>query len=237
MVTLYYEISAISSNEIHCIKGTSARTALAAFLEANLKVHHHLINRTEFLLNNIRCPLAEGYEAKDPEGWLTKASRDVMVQVHVILEKLTDRIGNLVSSEMDLEILHSMFHQRIEVLLRMGATLERFYESLETDDFAQLKYSSASLEVQLSTYLNLLDATETAHSLFSDLAFTLNMMQKILTEKIRSSKVLRGVKVTRFPTHLDEYLKDKSSSDLDSSTASSVRRYYADGEEVALYNS
>ena len=80
MVTLYYEISAISSNEIHYIKGTSAGTALAAFLDANLKIHHHLINRTEFLHSSTRCPLAEGHAAKDPEGWLTKAASDVIVQ-------------------------------------------------------------------------------------------------------------------------------------------------------------
>lgn len=212
MVALYYEISAISSNEIHSVRGVPARTALSAFLEANLKVHNHLISRTAILLKSD----AESHlSARDPDGWLTKASRDVLLHVHAILEKLTDRIGNLVSSEMDLEILHSMFHQRIEVLLRVGVTLENFYKSLEAQDFAQLRYSNTTLEVQLSTYLNLLDATETVHTLFSDLSFTLSMMQKILIEKTRSSRVRRNDS-----TPPSEHSRE--STDLDSSTASSV---------------
>ena len=92
---------------------------------------------------------------------------------------------------------HLKFHQRIDVLLRIGSTIENVLAYLEHADLNQVKVSAAALEVQATTYADQMDAI--GDVFLGDLSFAVGMVHKIVAERRRMLVLRRGRDISYSP--------------------------------------
>lgn len=184
----------------------TASTAIAGFVTAQAKVHESIIG----LADNVRMKIAQlpDETSSDSLGnssfvtrdsWLVKASHDVVTQVQILLEQFTDTIGSQCWNEKELVVVHSKFHQRIDVLLRMGTTVENLLSYLELADLSQMKMCAAALEVQATAYINQMGVIADVTSVLCDVSFAVNSVHKIVAERRRMSALRRGRDISYCP--------------------------------------
>ena len=178
--------------------------ALLGFTSAQKKVHHAVIH----LSDDVRIKMAQlpGENSIDSvdgpssinNGWLVKACHDSITQVQFLLEHLSKTLDEEEYSEdQDVAALHSKFYRRVEILLRIGTTVENLLTYLENADLAQVKFSAAALEVQMTAYTNSIDST--GKVFLGDLSFAVGMVHKIVAERRRMTALLRGRDITYSP--------------------------------------
>jgi len=183
--------------------------AVTGYLSAQKKVHQAVTN----IADDVRMKITQlpdensidsttdsaGSNYSINNGWLVKACHDSITQVLILLERLSDCI-RVPICPVDLNCLnmsHLKFHQRIDVLLRIGSTIENVLAYLEHADLNQVKVSAAALEVQATTYADQMDAI--GDVFLGDLSFAVGMVHKIVAERRRMLVLRRGRDISYSP--------------------------------------
>ncbi|XP_057378906.1 kinesin-like protein KIF14 [Daphnia carinata] len=202
----YYELSVVFCDEVPNLEVITASTAIAGFVTAQTKVHESIVD----LADNVRMKIAQlpdenSLDSLDNssfttrESWLVKASHDVVTQVQILLEQFTETIGSQSWNEKEMAVVYSKFHQRIDILLRMGTTIENLLSYLELADLSQIKMCAAALEVQATAYTNQMGVTSDVTSVLCDVSFAVNSVHKIVAERRRMTVLRRGRDISYSP--------------------------------------
>lgn len=202
----YCELSVVFCNEIPNLDVITISTAITGFISAQTKVHQSIIN----LADNVRMKIAQlpdenFVDSLDNSGFVTrdsrlvKASHDVITQVLILLEQFAENIDSPSSYEKDVSSIHSKFHQRIDILLRMANSIENLFLYLELFDLTQVKQCAAALEVQATAYTNHMGITADVTSILCDVSFAVNSVHKIVAERRRMTALRRGRDISYSP--------------------------------------
>lgn len=209
ILALLSEVTVVFEENIEGIEELPLSIAITGYLSAQKKVHQAVINITDEVrmkitqlpdensIDSISDSVGSSYFINS--GWLVKACHDSITQVLILLERLSDciRVPILPVDSNCLNVLHLKFHQRIDVLLRIGSTIENVLVYLEHADLNQVKVTAAALEVQATTYADQMDAI--GDVFLGDLSFAVGMVHKIVAERRRMLILRRGRDISYSP--------------------------------------
>lgn len=178
-------------------------TALTGFVSAQKKVHDAIINVADDVRMKIaQLPDENSIDSLDNSsfmnnGWLVKACHDSVTQVVILLEQIVECIDYLPSEGIKFGAIQSIFHQRIDILLRMGNSVELLLSYLELADLSQVKICAAALEVQATAYTKQMGVA--ADIYLSDVSFAVGTVHKIVAERRRMTALRRGRDISYSP--------------------------------------
>ena len=179
-------------------------TAVTGFVSAQKKVHHAIIKLAgDVQMRIAQLPCENSSDSLDNSSFmnnnesLVKACHDSVTQVVILLEQIFELIDRLPSDGMEFGAIQAIFHQRIDILLRMGDSIEHLLSYLELVDLAQVKICAAALEVQATAYLNQMGAS--ADIYLCDVSFAVGCVHKIVAERRRMMALRRGRDISYGP--------------------------------------
>lgn len=194
----YFGLSVLCCNEVSNLGMFPSSTAISGFVTTQKEIHKSIVS----LAVDVRMKIAELLDENSVDslldnsssinnGRLVKACHDSVTQIQILLEGFTENINNnSTTGGMDLSAMHSKFHQRINILLRMGSTIEHLLSYLELADLSQVKLCAAALEVQATAYTNLMDMS--ADTILCEVSFAVGTVHKIVAESRRMTALRRG---------------------------------------------
>lgn len=195
-MTSYFELSVLCGDEFSTYSlAQFSSEAILGFVSAQKKIHQATI----YLADEIRMKIAQLTDESlinsidnssfMNNGSLVKACHDCVTQVIILLERFTDMIETS-NHGADYEKIHSKFDQRVDVLMRLGSSIENLFTYLELADLSQVKVHAAAMDVQTTSYTKLMDVD--AATVLCDVSIAIGTLQKIVAEKRRMSALRRG---------------------------------------------
>lgn len=231
-----FGLSAFHCNEVPTLNMFSMTCAISGFVSIQKKVHEATIQLGDGIRMKIaQLPDENSIDSNDNSsfmnnGWLVKACHDSVTQVLILLERFTANIGCPDFEEMDLNAVHLQFHKRIDILLRLGDTIEHLFSYLELADLSQVKLCAAALEVQATAYSNLMALSP--ETLLCDVSFAVGTVHKIVAERRRMTALKRGrdiiysplpARLLTTPSRKSSNYDDALESEIEDSSLENVR--------------
>lgn len=204
ILILYCELSVVFCNDPTYFELLSPATALIGFTSAHKKVHEATIVVAEEIRMQIEQlpPLPSPNPSLTDNGCLvSNASYDCVHHVICLLEELAptiEDIDSFTSEDLQLGDLHSKFHQRVDLLLRLGKTFEHLLAHLKNQILSQVKVCVAALQVQAVEYTHLMGLSDNTPFL-CDLSFSVLTVQRLVGEKKRKAVLQKGRDISYSP--------------------------------------
>ena len=137
---------------------------------------------------------------------VTNACYDSVHHVIGLLEELKPAIedvdsfasGDVQLSDLHLSDLHLKFHQRVDLLLRLGKTTEHLLGNLKNQVLSQVKVCVAALKAQAIEYTNLMGVTSES-TFLCDLSYSTLTVHRIVGEKKRKEILQKGRDISYSP--------------------------------------
>ncbi len=197
ILAVYCELSVVFCTETTYFEFLSPITALNGFTSGHKKVHESVI----VLAEETRLKIEQLPEHTSPNPSLTNngclvtnACYDSVHHVIGLLEELrpaTEDANSFASGDMQLGDLHLKFHQRIDLLLRLGKTIQHLFGHLKNQVLSQVKVCATSLNSMAIEYSNLMGVNSESPFLCELSYYTLTVHKRV-GERKRKAMLQKG---------------------------------------------